>query len=122
MSNIDFSAVITAEDKLAAMREQRERGLQSECSARILAVCSYSAQRNMADAMIERTAILNLTGGDDAAATAASSLSHQEALLLSAGRLWRADMLTECRAAVSEVRDPVWPAAPDGLFELAQRF
>lgn len=109
MSNIDQSAVITAQDRAAAFADERAGGIKAACGLRIFDVVDQIAQINIA------------------AAAAAGSLSEQEMTTYRAGLNWINEMRHACGALIADAAadwqdDAVWPALPDGVAELAARF
>lgn len=98
MSNIDFSQVITAEDRAAAVAAAALEARKAECRARIFAVADSIAQINLA------------------AAAAAGALSAEQMATYRAGLAW----VDAMRAACTSGDD--WPAVPAGVAELAAHF
>lgn len=106
--NIDFSQLITAEDKAAGALPARIEAAKAECRRRILAVADETAQMNMASAasagllMAEQMAVWQSALGWVAAMRAA----------------WA--VLVESGADLSD--DTNWPDLPPGVAELAAAF
>lgn len=121
MTNIDFSQLITAEDKAAQAHADRARQIKSACRSALLAVVNESAQANIAQAGTLYAA-MRVDGVPEAEARA--EVGFQPGDLVSAGawNVWRGHMLTECRRAIEDGDDPVWPDVPAGVAEMAARF
>lgn len=108
MNNIDFTQVITAEDKLAGELAAARDAARAECRRRIVAVCNETAQINLAAAVVN-----GALSGDDLATYRAVTA-------------WIADMRAAWRPLAETGRAPGddanWPAAPPGAAGLAARF
>ncbi|MDT8280180.1 MAG: hypothetical protein RQ806_06510 [Erythrobacter sp.] len=101
---IDFTQAITAKDKAARAAMDRAASLKRDCADRIIAVLD------------ERT-LLNIQG-----AAIAGKLEEAEMEVFRSGRQWVDDMLDACRAGIMAGKEPVWPAVPPGVVDLAARF
>lgn len=121
MTNIDFSRVMTLEAKEAAEAEQRAKAIKSACGARIRQAISESAQTNISQAVATYTAE-RVRGATETHAETASGLSDADFPLVAAGRGWIAAMQAECRRAIADGDDPVWPDLPAGVADLVARF
>ncbi|MFY0682625.1 MAG: hypothetical protein JXR13_18780 [Thalassovita sp.] len=97
MINIDFSQMITAEDKAAQQQADLMAARKAECRARIFAVVDQTAQMNLA------------------AAAAAGALNDAEMDMYRIGLGW----IDQTRAAC-QTGD--WPDVPEGVAELADAF
>lgn len=118
---IDFTQAITAEAKAQAAALARAATIKAECRAHILAVGSEATQMNISQAGIVFAAAM-LDGAPRADALAASGLAEGDLTLAQGWRAWVAAMQAECRRAIEAGDDPVWPAVPAGVAELAARF
>jgi hypothetical protein len=63
-----------------------------------------------------------LDGATRADALTASGLQDGDLALAQSWKAWVAAMQDACRTAIAAGDDPVWPAVPDGVAELAARF
>jgi len=118
---IDFTQAITAETKAQTAALARAATIKAECRARILAVGSEATQMNIAQAGIVFTAAV-LDAVPRADALAASGLQEGDLTLAQGWKAWVAAMQAECRRAIEAGDDPIWPAVPEGVAELAARF
>jgi hypothetical protein len=113
--------VMTAQELAARDMAACAATIKAECRARILAVGSEATQMNIAQAGIVFTAAM-LDGVPRADALAASGLIEGDLELAQGWRAWVAAMQAECRRAIEAGSDPIWPAVPEGVAELAARF
>lgn len=102
MSNIDFSQLITAADRTAQAAAQRADAIKACCGEIIEETADRAARENI----LARAII-----GD---------LSMEEEKAHCDLRAWIQLMQEECRRAVAEGDDPLWPKAPDNLVALVQ--
>jgi len=121
MPQIDFSLAITAEDKAAAAAETRAIRIKTTCRARILAVVNEAAQANIAQAGVIYAA-MRADGADAAEARCAVGFAEGDLGTATAWQIWVNAMQSECRRAIAEADDPIWPDVPEGVPELAARF
>lgn len=111
----------TAEDITAEAEALRAKSSKAECRARILDAVDEAEQANIAQAGVLYAA---MRADGVAAAEARAAVGFAEGDLATAGawKGWVAAMQAECRRAIADGDDPVWPALPDGVAELAARF
>lgn len=121
MSQIDFSRVITAEDKAAEAAAARASRIKAECGRRIFAIADETTQANIVQAGVVFSATL-LEGATRAEALAAAGLREGDLTRAAEWRTWVAAMVDACRAAIDTGAEPVWPEVPPGAAELAARF
>jgi len=118
---IDFSQVITAEQKAAQALDARATTIKADCRARILDVASEATQMNIAQAGVIFSAAM-LSGAPRAYALGQAGLQDGDLELAEAWRAWVAEMQAECRRAIRAGEAPVWPDLPEGIADLAARF
>lgn len=118
---IDFTQVITAEDKALIAAAARAADIKTECRARILAVGSETTQMNIAQAGIVFTAAV-LDGAPREAALSLSGLREGDLGLARDWKTWVAAMQDECRRSIKGGGDAIWPELPTGVAGLAARF
>lgn len=118
---IDFSRMITAETKAAQAAAARAVEIKAECRARILAVAGEAAQTNIAQAGIIYAAA-RLDGATEVDARAAVGFLSGDLMQVAEWKVWTVAMQAECRRAIAEASDPVWPVAPESMAEFAARF
>lgn len=104
MSNIDFSKVITAQEKATQAAQMRAAALKKECENEIKGILDDNTVKNMFGAKM------------------LGNLTADEETVFAAGQAWVMNMILECRRAVADGDDPVWPAVPDGLIALAEKY
>lgn len=121
MPQIDFSQVVTAEDKAAQAAETRALQIKAACRARILAVAGESAQANIAQAGVIYAA-MRADGISAAEARGAAGFAEGDLDTAAAWRAWVHAMQSECRRAIAGRADPAWPDLPDGVAGMAARF
>lgn len=97
MANIDFSRIVTTEDKAALQQQMLLQDRKAECRMRIFAVCDEIAQINLA------------------AAASAGLLDAAQMQTYRAGLTWIQAMRAACA-------DGNWPATPPDVMELAALF
>ena len=119
--SIDFTQVITAEQKAAEALDARATAIKAECRARILAVASEATQMNIAQAGVIYSA-LRADGAGERAARRAVGLNEGDLVRVAGWREWVAAMQAECRRAIQAGDAPVWPDLPEGVADLAARF
>lgn len=103
-SNIDTTKIITAADKAAVTAEASAAAVKADCETTIKAVLDANTVRNLFGAMITGT------------------MDEADKPVFAAGQGWVTAMIAECRAAIAESRAPAWPALPDGVVDLAERY
>ena len=121
MSNIDFSQMITAEDKAAETAQVRADQIRADCRAAILSVLSEKAQINAGNTASAYAAKI-ARGRSKKRAEKETGLTEQDLDVIEAGFQWIAAMQAECGRAIASAEEPSWPEVPDGLAELAARF
>ena len=104
MSNIDYSQLVTAEDKATSAQIAHVDQIKSECSQLIVEVLDVHTVANVQGAAI------------------ANELSVDQMAVFVAARTWVASMQAACRTAIETGSDPVWPELPEGVAELAALF
>lgn len=105
MSNIDFSHMITEDQKAAAQNARHLETLKAECSRRIAEVLDPFTVANIQGAAI--------AGDLDAVSLGQFRLARQ----------WIEAMQQRCRNnSTSPVVEVDWPPVPDGVRTLAERF
>lgn len=97
MANIDFSRIVTTEDKAALQQQMLLQDRKAECRMRIFAVCDEIAQINLA------------------AAASAGLLDAAQMQTYRAGLTWIQAMRAACA-------DGNWPETPPDVRELAALF
>lgn len=103
-SNIDTTKIITAADKAAVAAEARAAVVKADCETTIKAVLDSNTAQNLFGAMITGT------------------MAEADKPVFAAGQGWVTAMIAESRASIAENRAPVWPAPPDGVADLAERY
>lgn len=127
MSNIDFSQLVSAEDKEDLARQSRLDVVKQECKARILKHMPLEAQQNIAQAMTAYAVEMTGGAGQDAALAEAGMIKGDVALAQHA-RKWLAAMQSASRRLSAEdtisqvTSDEVWPAFPSDVADLVARF
>lgn len=105
---LDLSQLITAEAKADALRTTRAEAARAECARRIVALAPPSTQINLA------------------AAAAGGLLSKEEAAAYRAALVWIGAMRGTWAGLAEAGLDPAdprhWPAPPEGLAALVQRY
>jgi hypothetical protein len=105
---IDWSRMVTPEDRAEAAHAARVQRARDLCRARILAVCNETAQTNLASA------------------AAAGLLTEGQMAVYRAGLGWVAAMRATwapLAATDADLEDDAnWPAIPPGVRDLAARF
>lgn len=104
---IDWMQMQPAEVLVAEAVAERVAAAKAECRRRILAVADETAQLNMT------------------AASAAGLLSVQDRVTFAAALVWVAAMRAACAAAAAApdcTDDALWPAVPDGVADLSDRY
>lgn len=107
--NIDYSRVITGEDKTAMAAAGHVEAVKAACRARIYAV-------------LDAPTVSNIQG-----AAIAGELDAGQMALFRAGRLWVDAMLAASRSMVADpeadyLSDASWPAVPNGVADLARLY
>jgi hypothetical protein len=121
MTQIDFTRVVTAEDKAAQAAEAWAMRIKAECRARILAVVGEAAQANIAQAGVIYAAMRS-DGASPAQARGAVGLAEGDLDTVAMWKAWVTAMQTECRRAIAEGVAPTWLDVPDRVAKMAARF
>ena len=125
MSNIDLTKLVTADDKARRAAEARALAAKEECRRRILAVVDAATQMNLVQAMLVRDTGPHGEPGEEQ--VAAPTLRDGDVATIHQMQVWIAAMRAACAAIAGDPSHPPaadahWPAPPDGLAELADRF
>ncbi|MDM8166149.1 hypothetical protein [Roseovarius sp.] len=125
MSNIDLTKLVTADDKARRVAEARALASKEECRRRILAVVDAATQMNLVQAMLVRDTGPHGELGEEQVAT--PTLRDGDVDTIHQMQVWIAAMRAACAAVAGDPSHPPaadahWPAPPDGLAELADRF
>ncbi len=118
---IDFSQVITAEQKAALALDARATTIKADCRARILDVASEATQMNIAQAGVIYAA-LRADGASEKTARGAVGFEIGDLIRAAGWKAWVSLMQAECRRAIRAGEAPVWPDLPEGVADLAARF
>lgn len=109
MSNIDFTQAIGSDALAAKIMVEYASAIKTECGRRIYAVADEVAQRNMS------------------AVCGAGLMDADTLATYRAGLLWVGAMRAACRdlianASMEYLDDAAWPAVPEGVAELADKY
>ncbi|GGD22232.1 hypothetical protein [Sinisalibacter lacisalsi] len=101
---IDFSQVITAEDKAAREAEARAGAIKTACEARITAVLDDNTVKNLLSARLR------------------GQLTPEEEATFDRADDWKWAMIEECRRAIAKSAAPKWPLPSDDIIRLVEAF
>lgn len=104
MPNVDMTKLVSAEDKAASADLSRAASIKAEVQARIFAVVDQNTQASLLAAMV------------------ADALDPADQETFAAGQTWIEETKQAGRDAIENDTDPIWPAIPAGVTDLAERF
>lgn len=127
MTNIDFSYLVTAQDKAAEAAAVRRDWIKSLCKARILAQFPAAAQQNITQAIAlyvwsNRADSAQHEMGDDVQPFTAADLTQAFAAQKWIGQMQRAGRSLSTDIELDPRDDSHWPEAPQGMMDLVARF
>ncbi|GGF82955.1 hypothetical protein SAMN05216376_12064 [Mameliella alba] len=102
--SVDLSKLVTAEELAAQAAARRAKAIKAEVQARIFAVVDQNTQASLLAAMV------------------AGALTSADETTFADGQAWIEATKQAGRDAVSSGDDPIWPAVPAGVAELAAQF